>query len=434
MVLNLAVGSFMSRNAGHASALVIGGGPAGLAAALALAAAGVPVTLAAGPHRPGGQDRDRRTAALFAGSVELLRNIGVWDDLEDQCAPLKAIQLIDDTGRLFRAPEVTFRAEEAGLDAFGYNVPNDALVTVLAARAAGTPGLTLHPTAGVRNVRISAGSVMADLAEGDVLSAPLVVAADGRNSIARDASGITVETWSYPQAAVVTWFTHQRAHDGISTEFHRTVGPFTTVPMPGRTSSLVWVEEPREAERIMALSEAEFRRAIEGRLKGLLGSVGEAGPRAMFPLSGLTPDVFGRNRVALVGESGHVIPPIGAQGLNLGLRDAATLADCVSEAIVEGRDPGGSAVLDRYSALRAPDVNGRITAVDILNRTLLSPYLPVHLLRGLGLHVLNLAGPLRRRIVREGVQPAAYVPVLMRSGGLDVVRAGRGAAAVASPA
>ena len=424
----------MNRAPHEPTALVVGGGPAGLTAALALSVAGVHVTLAAGPHRPGGHDKDRRTAALFAGSIELLRNLGVWDGLKDHCAPLTAIRLIDDTGRLFRAPEVTFRAAEAGLDAFGYNVPNAALLDALSARAGTMPGLELHATAGARKVSIAHGRVTVDLAEGDQISAPLAVAADGRGSITREAAGITVETWSYPQAAVVTWFAHQRPHDGVSTEFHRTVGPFTTVPMPGRASSLVWVEEPDEAERIMALSETDFRRAIETRLNGLLGTVGEVGARAMFPLSGLTPDVFGRNRVALVGESGHVIPPIGAQGLNLGLRDAATLADCVVEAIAEERDPGGSAVMDRYSSLRAPDVNGRITAVDILNRTLLSPYLPVHFLRGLGLHVLNIAGPLRRRIVQEGVQPASYVPLLMRSGGLDLVRAGRGAAAAASPA
>lgn len=424
----------MNSLSASSSTLVIGGGPAGLAAALALAHADVPVTLAAAPHRPGGHDRDRRTAALFAGSVELLRCLGVWEALQDQCAPLTAIRLIDDTGRLFRAPEVTFQAREAGLEAFGFNVPNDALLDALMARAAATPGLKIRATAGVRSVRIGRGEVTASLAEGDELSATLAVAADGRRSVAREAAGITVETWSYPQAAVVTWFAHQRPHDGISTEFHRPVGPFTTVPMPGRASSLVWVEEPAEAERLVALPESQFRRAIETRLNGLLGSVGEIGPRAMFPLSGLTPDVFGRNRVALVGESGHVIPPIGAQGLNLGFRDAATLADCVADALSEGRDIGGSAVMDRYTALRAPDVNGRITAVDILNRTLLSPYLPVHLLRGFGLHVLNLAGPLRRQLIQEGVQPAAYVPRLMRSGGLEPFQTGRAAAAAASPA
>jgi 2-octaprenyl-6-methoxyphenol hydroxylase len=421
-------------SAADTSAIVVGGGPAGLASALALAAADVPVMLAAGPHRPGGFDRDRRTAALFAGSIELLRNLGVWDGLKVVCEPLRTIRLIDDTGRLFRAPEVKFNAHEAGLEAFGFNVPNDALVNALSARVAATAGITMVTTAGVRAVRIGQGRATVVLGEGPELSAPLAVAADGRKSPTRDAAGISVKTWSYPQTAVVTWFSHQRPHDGISTEFHRAVGPFTTVPMPGRCSSLVWVEEPAEAERLSTLSETEFRRAIEVRLGGLLGTVGEVGPRAKFPLSGLTPDVFGRNRVALVGESGHVIPPIGAQGLNLGLRDAATLVDCVSDAISGGRDPGGSAVMARYSALRAPDVNGRITAIDLLNRTLLSPYLPVHLMRGLGLHVLNNIDSLRRLVVKEGVQPTSYVPTLMRSGGIDLLRAGHATAGMLSPA
>ncbi len=237
-------------SAADTSVIVVGGGPAGLASALALAAADVPVTLAAGPHRPGGFDRDRRTAALFAGSIELLRNLGVWDGLKDVCEPLKTIRLIDDTGRLFRAPEVKFNAHEAGLEAFGFNVPNDALVDALSARVAATAGITVVTTAGVRAVRIGQGRATVVLGEGSELSAPLAVAADGRKSPTRDAAGITVKTWSYPQTAVVTWFAHQRPHDGISTEFHRAVGPFTTVPMPGRCSSLVWVEEPAEAERL----------------------------------------------------------------------------------------------------------------------------------------------------------------------------------------
>jgi 2-octaprenyl-6-methoxyphenol hydroxylase len=425
------LGAIMTSASNTPHAIVVGGGPAGLAAALALAATGLTTRLAAGPHRPGGHDRDRRTAALFAGSIELLRNLGVWDACAPHCAPLKAIRLVDDTGRFLKAPEVTFHASEAGLEAFGYNVPNGILLDALMARAAAAEGLTLLTTQGARSIIAGRDQVSVTLAEGQTMSAPLVVAADGRTSPTREAAGITVTTWSYPQTAVVTWFTHQRDHDGVSTEFHRPVGPFTTVPMPGRASSLVWVEEPGEAQRLVALGEAEFRRAIETRLAGLLGSVGEIGPRAAFPLSGLTPDVFGRNRVALVGESGHVIPPIGAQGLNLGLRDAATLADCAGEALAAGRDPGGRGVMEHYSALRSPDVTGRITTVDILNRTLLSPYLPVHLLRGLGLHVLNSVGPLRRKLVQEGVQPSGHVPVLMRRGGLAMLPANPATAGLA---
>jgi len=408
----------MTTNSASPGAIVVGGGPAGLAAALSLAASGLPTALAAGPHRPGGHDRDRRTAALFAGSVELLRNLGAWEACAPHSAPLTAIRLVDDTGRLLKAPEVTFRAREADLDAFGYNVPNDILVDALMARLPAAEALSVHTTAGAHVKRIGEESVEVALAEGGSLTAPLVAAADGRKSPARETAGISVKTWSYPQSALVTWFTHQRDHEGVSTEFHRPTGPFTTVPMPGHASSLVWVEEPREAERLSALSETEMRRAIERRLNGLLGTVGEIGPRAVFPLSGLIPDVFAKNRIALVGESGHVIPPIGAQGLNLGLRDAASLADCAAEAVARGADPGGPEVLDRYSRLRAPDVNSRITTVDILNRSLLSPYLPVHLMRGFGLHLLNTLGPLRRRLVHEGVQPSGTVPRLMQKGGL----------------
>ena len=363
---------------------------------------------------------DRRTAALFSGSIELLRNLGAWEACAPHSAPLTAIRLVDDTGRLLKAPEVTFHAREVNLDAFGCNVPNDVLVDALMARLPAANGLTVRTTAGGHLSKIGHNTAEVTLAEGETLSAPLVAAADGRKSQAREAAGMTVKTWSYPQSALVTWFTHQREHDGVSTEFHRPTGPFTTVPMPGRASSLVWVEEPREAERLSALSQTEFRRAIEARLNGLLGTVGEIGPRAVFPLSGLTPDVFGRNRVALVGESGHVIPPIGAQGLNLGLRDAATLADCAAEGLANGGDPGAPACLERYSQLRAPDVHGRITTVDILNRSLLSPYLPVHLMRGFGLHLLNTLGPLRRRMVQEGVQPSVMVPRLMQKNGLSL--------------
>jgi 2-octaprenyl-6-methoxyphenol hydroxylase len=408
----------MTTNPASPCAIVVGGGPAGLAAALALAASGLPTALAVGPHRPGGHDRDRRTAALFAGSVELLRNLGAWEACAPHSAPLTAIRLVDDTGRLLKAPEVTFRAREADLDAFGYNVPNDILVDALMARLPAAEGLSVHTTAGAQVKRIGGDSVEVALAEGGLLTAPLVAAADGRNSPARETAGISVKTWSYPQSALVTWFMHQRDHEGVSTEFHRPTGPFTTVPMTGHASTLVWVEEPREAERLSDLSETEMRRAIERRLNGLLGTVGEIGPRAVFPLSGLTPDVFAKNRIALVGESGHVIPPIGAQGLNLGLRDAASLADCAAEGVALGADPGGPDVLDRYSRLRSPDVNSRITTVDILNRSLLSPYLPVHLMRGFGLHLLNTLGPLRRRLVHEGIQPSGMVPRLMQKGGL----------------
>jgi 2-octaprenyl-6-methoxyphenol hydroxylase len=401
----------------HAVA-VVGGGPAGLAAALALGKAGADVILAAPPHRVAGKAPDTRTAALFAGSIELLRNVGAWDAIAPHSAPIHAIRIIDDTGTLLRAPEVVFTAAEVGRDTFGWNVPNSALVSgLLAAVAESGSRVLLLDTAGIASIEIGGDAATLTSQEGDRFDAQLVAGADGRNSICRAAAGIATRTWRYEQAAVVASFHHARPHRSISTEFHRPSGPLTTVPLPGLASSLVWVERPDEAQRLVALDDAAFRSLLEERLQGLLGTIGDVGPRAVFPLSGLTAQVFGLNRVALVGEAGHVIPPIGAQGLNLGLRDAAQLADCVATALAEGRDPGGPQTLEAYSARRRPDVTSRIATVDVLNRSLISGLLPVHLARGLGIVALHALGPLRRFAIREGLQPSGALPDLLKPDG-----------------
>ena len=185
----------------------------------------------------------------------------------------------------------------------------------------------------------------------------------------------------------------------------------------GAASSLVWVERPGPAGRLASLDDEEFRAALETRLGGLLGPIGRVSPRTLFPLAGLTATVLGQNRVALLGEAAHVIPPIGAQGLNLGLRDAAALADCVAEARAGGGDIGAPQVLKAYDAARTGDVASRAWTVDLLNRSLITEFLPVHLARGLGLVALKTIGPLRRFLVREGLQPSRAVPSLMRPAG-----------------
>lgn len=396
--------------------VVVGGGPAGLAAALALAQLNIETAVVAPPHRPLGDRPDTRTAALFAGSIELLRNLDVWEACAPVSEPLSAIRIVDDTGSLLKAPEVLFSAGELGLDTFGYNVPNEPLAVALRAAAINQPQLTLIESAGAARLEIGSDGAEVHLAEGALLKARLVAAADGRKSLCRAAAGISTRQWRYEQSALACVFEHARPHGGVSTEFHRPAGPFTVVPMPGLASSLVWVERPAVAERLAGLEERAFRAALETRLKGLLGGVGAIGPRVVFPLSGLTPSQFGKNRVALIGEAGHVIPPIGAQGLNLGLRDAAVLTDCVADALSEGGDVGGKTVLERYNTRRQVDVTSRIWTVDILNRSLISGALPVHLARGLGLFALKTIGPLRRLIVREGLQPSSTTPRLMQPG------------------
>jgi len=397
------------KNAIRSDVAIVGTGPAGLAAALALAKLGlriVAVGMAQG--RP-----DTRTAALFTGSIRLLANLGAWDDCRAASEPMRGIRIVDDMGVLLRAPEVTFWASEAHLDCFGYNVPNAALVEALRHQASAQPAITLIE-AGVEDISFAPGGVELQLSNGDRLSVALVVGADGRNSLCRRAAGIGVRTWGYKQSALICTFSHQRPHDGISTEFHRPAGPLTVVPSPGRTSSLVWIERPAAAERLRDLEKAAFRTELEARLQGLLGSIGAIGPRGVFPLSGLAADVTGAGRIALVGDAAHVIPPIGAQGLNLGLRDVAILTDCVAEAVRRNDDVGAPPVMQAYSAARRFDVASRIWTIDLLNRSLLSEFLPVQAMRGFGLHLLKAIGPARRFVMREGLAPSFVAPRLMQ--------------------
>lgn len=395
-------------------AVVIGAGPAGMTAALALAAVGAHVVIAAPAHNPAHAEADRRTTALLPGSIELLKNLGVWQVCSLESAPLEGVRIIDDRGGLIRAPEVLFKAEELGLASLGANISNAALNIALHARTCSSDRIQWLPTSAVVSVEPAESFVGVELAEGSRLKAKLAVAADGRNSIARAAAGIATRSWSYDQAAIAATFRHARPHANITTELHRRAGPLTTVPLPGNASSLVWVEAPAEARRLAALDDRSFLAELTARLRGLLGQLDDVTPRATYPLTGLGALRMGQKRVALVGESAHVIPPIGAQGLNLGLRDAASLAECVAAASACGRDIGGSETLLAYHASRAADVLSRAVSVDLLNRSLLTDFLPVQALRGLGLHILANVGPLRRLLMQGGLSAPGTLPRLMQ--------------------
>ena len=386
---------------------VCGAGPAGLATALAATRLGLSVA-AIGPRA--GSD-DGRTAALFLSSVAFLKNIGCWQSLGEAAEPLEAIRLIDATGALFRAPEVMFRAEEIGLDAFGYNVPNSALTAALESALEGRARRLFSPAA---SCDLSSEPVLT-LSSGDVIRAKLIGAADGRQSLVRTAAGIDVKTWRYEQAAVVTTFRHSRPHKRMSSEFHRKAGPLTVVPGPGDTSSLVWVETPDNAKRLIELDEAQFAVELETHLCGLLGKLKAFAPRRLYPLTGQTALKFAQNRTALIGEAGHVIPPIGAQGLNLSFRDAATFAEVARDAKDQSGDAGSAQAIERFQSRRSQDIASRVWTVDLLNRSLLSEHTPVHLARGFGLFSLSAIGPLRRLLMREGVSPSFSTPKLMQS-------------------
>jgi len=398
----------------EAQIAVVGAGLTGLAAAAALSQTGFDVVLAAPAFDPVAAAADTRSSALLPPSVQLLENLNVWETCALASAPLLGVRIVDDRGGIVRAPEVLFEAREIGRPNLGANVPNAALSTAFNAKLAASSQLRWLATAAVTAVAADATAVHLRLAEGGSIRAPLLVAADGRNSIARAAAGISARTWDYPQAAIATSFGHSRPHAGITTELHRRAGPLTTVPLPGAASSLVWVEDPAHAARLAELSEREFKATLEGRLQGFLGAIETLGPRARFPLRALSASTMARQRIALVGEAAHVIAPIGAQGLNLGLRDVATLTDCLADARAAGRDIGGVETLDSYARARAADIASRAAMVDLLNRSLLTDFLPAQALRGFGLHLLALSGSLRRLAIQGGVNAPGPLPRLMR--------------------
>lgn len=373
---------------------VVGAGPVGLAAALLLADTGYDVALIA----PAAPPPDRRTSALMAGSVALMEKLGVWPALVTDASPLRTMRIVDGTGRLVRAPEVAFEASEIGLPAFGYNVANSALVAALE-RAVATRGVK-RVDALAEGVAFDDAGLTITLSTGDTVAARLAIAADGRRSKLREAAGIATEQWSYPQAALVCNLAHSLPHGDASTEFHTARGPFTLVPLAGNRSSLVWVDTPAESQRRLALSEEAVAAEIEERSASILGTVTVEGRRQVFPLAGMSVRRFAASRVMLVGEAAHLFPPIGAQGLNLGYRDVAALGDVLSGPVA---DPGDTAHLGAYDRARRVDVMTRTAAVDALNRTLLSDFLPVSALRGLGLFLIDRVPPLRRLAMRQGV-------------------------------
>jgi 2-octaprenyl-6-methoxyphenol hydroxylase len=389
-------------------AVVIGGGPAGLTAAIALADAGVETALVVGPSRP-----DSRTTALLAGSVKALETLGVWRRCDMHAAPLEVLRLVDDRPGLLRAPEVAFRASEIGLEAFGHNIENRHLTAALAGRAAELSSL-VRIAAEAERVAVADDRVTVHLAGGGGVSARVVIGADGRRSLARAAAGIATDGRSYPQTALALNLAHVRPHHNTSTEFHTRSGPFTLVPLPGNRSSLVWVVEPSEAAALSGQDEAALAAEIERRSHSILGKISVEPGRGAFPLATETATTFASNRIVLIGEAAHVMPPIGAQGLNLGLRDAATIGELLVDARRTGADIGSPDLLARYDGLRRVDVASRTVAIDLLNRSLLSDFLPLSGLRGFGLYLLDRVGPLRRALMREGVAPRAGMPRLMR--------------------
>jgi 2-octaprenyl-6-methoxyphenol hydroxylase len=350
-----------------------------------------------------------RTVALLGRSIDFLRDLDVWGDIEPLAAPLRSLRIVDDTGGLFPARPVAFHADEIGLEAFGWNIENAVLAERLAV-AAGRQDRLKRIDSKVVDFDFAGGRARLRLADGRGFAPRLVVGADGRNSPARKAAGINARTHLYPQSALTVFLEHTRSHEDYSTEFQSRGGPFALVPLPPTPnarfrSSLVWVMPPAEAERRIVLNDRALSGEIERQARSMLGAVRIEGGRGVFPMSRQIVSRLVAPRLALVGDAAHGFPPIGAQGLNLGLRDVRGIIEAACEAKAKGSDIGGEAALDAYQRARRPDIAMRTLAVDGLNRSLLAHFAPIDAARVIGLAALGSVGPLRRMVMREGVAP-----------------------------
>lgn len=392
--------------------LVAGAGSTGLAAALAFAKAGMRVKLIGRipPPLPG------RTVALFEASLRFLDQLGALDRVRALGCRIEAIRMIDDTDQLLPVPELTLRASEVSLPALGVNISNDELVGALLDLARSS-GLIEVIDAEIVDYDFSDRAV-AYLRDGRRIVARFIVAADGRASRARSVAGIDVKEWTYPQLALTMMLRHEFPHNFQSTEYHTRSGPFTLVPLPAtdaapHRSSLVWLMNVDDARRRLAKPREELEFEIEDYAKSEFGLMKIDSDIGQFRMGGMQVSQHAKGRLALVGETCHVFPPIGAQGLNLSLRDVADLEDCLASVDL-ANDRELSRALARYDRHRRADIGFRTHGVDILNRSLIIPYLPVDLFRGASFIAVAALGPLRRAIIREGILPHLALPRLMR--------------------
>ncbi|BDV33891.1 FAD-dependent monooxygenase [Methylocystis iwaonis] len=393
--------------------LVAGAGSTGLAAALAFARSGLKTALVGRipPPLPG------RTIALFEASVRFLDALGALERVKALACPIEGIRMIDDTDQLFPVPELTLRASEIDLPALGVNISNDELVGVLLDLVRASPEIQFID-ADIADYEVNGACAAALLADGRRLEADFIVAADGRNSRARAVAGIDVKEWTYPQVALTMMLRHEFPHDNISTEWHTRSGPFTLVPLPPRDdaphrSSLVWLMSVDDARRRLAKPREELEYEIEDYAKSEFGAMKIESDIGQFRMGGMQVSQHAKGRLALVGETCHIFPPIGAQGLNLSLRDVADLEDCLASVDLRNERELSRALV-RYDRHRRADIGFRTNGVDVLNRSLIIPYLPVDLFRGASFIAVAALGPLRRAVIREGVLPHLVLPRMMR--------------------
>ena len=388
--------------------LISGGGVAGLCAAAAFGSAGFSV-FCADPTPPvtsaEAEGADLRTTAFLQPSIPVLEAAGLWSRLQPFAAPLQIMRIIDAGGEIAEPRVIKdFDAADLSDAPFGWNLPNWLLRREMLARLTELPNVTFLPGIATHSLLTRETEALVTLSDGRKVSAKLVIAADGRGSTMREALGIPVKTVRYGQKALAFAVSHPIPHDNISTEIHRSGGPFTLVPLPDRDglpcSAVVWMESGPEVQRLAALPEADFEVAITARACQILGPLTLLSRRMVWPIISQIAARMAGERVALMAEAAHVVPPIGAQGLNMSLADLATLLDLAQA------DPvhlGNAKMLDAYHRRRHLDVQARVTGIDALNRAAMMEGQLLRDLRAGLLNALYSAAPVRKTLMKAGI-------------------------------
>ena len=394
--------------------LIAGGGFAGLALAIALRqGSDRALSVALADPAMDRASRDPRASAIAAAARRLFETIGVWPAIAAGAQPILDMVVTDSkVENAMRPTFLTFDGEIAPGEPFAHMIENGPMIEALLAKAR-AEGVDLRPAAVTRFAHDPA-RVTATLSDGGSLSARLLVAADGARSVIREQAGIAVHGWDYDQAGIVTTIAHEREHNGRAEEHFLPAGPFAILPLTRNRSSIVWTENKAEAARLVALPDAEFLAELEQRFGLHLGDLAIAGPRRAFPLGLHVARSFIAERIALVGDAAHVIHPIAGQGLNMGLRDAAALAEAVIDSARLGIDVGAVSTLERYQRWRRFDTMAMGVATDGLNRLFSNNSDVLRLVRDMGLGLVDRMPNLKEFFIREAAGLTGDVPKLLK--------------------
>lgn len=396
--------------------LVIGGaGFAGLALAIALVEALGPEfrVVVADPALRHDQSRDPRASAIAAAARRLFETIGVWQAVEHDAQPMLDMLVTDSkVDDAVRPTFLTFEGEVEPGEAFAHMIENRVLTDALVAKAKAL-GIDLRATP-VTRFEHRANAIDVTFADETTIPARLLVGADGARSQIREQAGIAVHGWSYGQSAIVCTVAHERPHNGRAEEHFLPPGPFAILPLTGNRASIVWTERTADAERYVAMDDADFHDELEKRFGLHLGDIEVVGARRAFPLGLWTARTFVAERIALIGDAAHVIHPIAGQGLNMGLRDVAALAEAVADAARLGLDIGGAQVLERYQRWRRFDTAMMGVATDSLNRLFSNRSDVLRLARDIGLGLVERMPAMKRMFIREAAGFTGDVPKLLK--------------------